>query len=99
MEAIGNMNRANALKTTPDLNGLAGWVLSVLSGWRGERDVPKRQMRLVETLALGGKRHLMLVSCGSESYLVGGGPESVEAIVRVKLSLEAAVKSVDETCL
>ena len=63
---------------------MAGWVLGLLRGLRGERAGQQKQMRLVETLALGGQRQLMLVSCGDEHFLVGGGMDSVETIVRVK---------------
>jgi hypothetical protein len=55
---------------------------------------------LVETLPLGGKRQLMLVTCAGESFLIGGGLESVETIVHVRaeVSLDAAAKSRDESC-
>jgi hypothetical protein len=43
-------------------------------------------MRVVETLALGGRKQLMLVSCGEEHFLVGGGIDSVETIVPVQVS-------------
>jgi hypothetical protein len=57
-------------------------------------------MRLVETLALGGKRQLMLVTCAGESFLVGGGLESVETIVRLKTSVcgDGAEKSLEASC-
>jgi flagellar biogenesis protein FliO len=42
-----------------------------------------KQMQLLETLPLGGKRQLMLVQCGTEQFLVGGGLESIETIVKV----------------
>jgi hypothetical protein len=51
-------------------------------------------MRLVETLMLGGRRQLMLVSCGEEYFLVGGGIDNVETIVRVK-----ADRAAGEICL
>jgi flagellar biogenesis protein FliO len=76
-----------------EMQGLAGWVLGLLHGWRGERAGQQKQMRLVETLALGGRRQLMLVSCGDEHFLVGGGMDSVETIVRVKAD------GVGEICL
>jgi flagellar biogenesis protein FliO len=78
------MERTNSAKTNFEIHGLAGWVLGLLRGWRGERTAQRKQMRVVETLALGGRRQLMLVSCGGEHFLVGGGIESVETIVRVK---------------
>jgi hypothetical protein len=42
----------------------------------------------------------MLVTCAGESFLVGGGLESVETIVRLKaeVSLDVAAKSLDEPC-
>ncbi len=50
----------------------------------------QKQLQLVETLPLSGRRQLMLVECGGEQFLVGGGPESVEAIVRVAVHACAA---------
>ena len=83
----------------PDMQGLAGWVFDLLRGL-GKRDAHVKQMELIETLALGGKRQLMLVSCGGERFLVGGGPESVETIVRVsaEASLELEAKNPGATC-
>ena len=83
-----------------EAQGLAGWVQGLMRGLRGQREVKRKQLRLVETLALGGKRQLMLVTCAGESFLVGGGLESVETIVRLKaeVSLDAAGTSLGETC-
>jgi hypothetical protein len=84
----------------PEVQGLAGWVLSLLRAWPGQREVQRKQLRLVETLRLGGKMQLMLVTCAGESFLVGGGLESVETIVRLKAeaSLDVATKSLGEPC-
>jgi hypothetical protein len=68
---------------------LVEWMLRMLHSWRGHNDSQQRQMQLVETLALGGKKQLMLVSCDGERFLVGGGLESVETIVRVKAESSA----------
>jgi flagellar biogenesis protein FliO len=89
-----------ATTARPEVQGLAGWVLSLLRGWRGQREGQRKQLRLVETLRLGGKMQLMLVTCAGESFLVGGGLESVETIVRLKaeVSLDVAAKSLDESC-
>jgi flagellar biogenesis protein FliO len=80
--------------------GLAGWVLCLLRNWCGQREVQKKQLRLLETLPLGGKRQLMLVTCAGERFLVGGGLESVETIVRLKTEQyqSAAEPSMDELC-
>jgi flagellar biogenesis protein FliO len=76
------------------------WVLCLLSEWRGERVAQRKQLKLVETLALGGKRQLMLVMCGGQSFLVGGGPESVEIIVRLngESLVDDAAKIPGESC-
>lgn len=81
------------------IQGFAGWALELLRSWRETKTTSRKQLRLVETLALGGKRQLMLVTCAGESFLVGGGMESVETIVRLKdgSSLEG-FKSLDGTC-
>jgi flagellar biogenesis protein FliO len=101
MQLLQSAEREGNTKTATELNGLAGWAVSLLRGWRVEQKKSQRHMHLVETLPLGGKKQLMLVSCGGERFLVGGGQESVETIVRVssEVSLSAAVKSLDETCL
>src|ERR1700754_2671533 len=76
---------SNAATTaTHEVQGLTGWALDLLRGWRGRPEMQRKQLRLVETLPLGGKRQLMLVTCAGESFLVGGGMESVETIVRLK---------------
>jgi flagellar biogenesis protein FliO len=89
-----------AAAATYEVQGLAGWVLGVLHSLRGRRKVQRRQLQLVETLPLGGKRQLMLVTCAGESFLVGGGLESVETIVRLKaeVPLDVVVASLDGTC-
>ena len=89
-----------ATMTAHEVQGLAGWMLGLLRGWRGPREMQRKQLRLVETLSLGGKRQLMLVTCGRESFLVGGGMESVETIVRLKakVSPDVVAKSLDGTC-
>jgi flagellar biogenesis protein FliO len=81
MQLVQDIERRNGAKASFEIQGLAGWILGLL---RGERTTQRKQLRLVETLALGGRRQLMLVSCGGEHFLVGGGVDSVESIVRVK---------------
>jgi flagellar biogenesis protein FliO len=87
-------------KTAVEGLGLVEWALRMLRGWRGQNVGQGRQMQLVETLGLGGKRQLMLVSCDGERFLVGGGLESVETIVRVRAesSVGFLTKDVDELC-
>jgi flagellar biogenesis protein FliO len=45
-------------------------------------------MELLETLQLGGKRQLMLVTCDGRSYLVGAGGDSVHSIAEMKQMVE-----------
>jgi hypothetical protein len=80
--------------------GLVSWVLDLMRAWHSQREVRQKQMRLVETLALGGKRQLMLVTCAGESFLVGGGLDSVEAIVRLKKDalVDEVQKNLGESC-
>ena len=48
-------------------------------------------MRVVESLALGGRRQLLLVMCDEQEYLVGTGAESVETIVFRQTGAEPGV--------
>jgi flagellar biogenesis protein FliO len=85
---------------TSEVQGLAGWVLGLARGWREPRVSQKKQLQLVETLPLGGKRQLMLVTCAGESFLVGGSFESVETIVRLRAepSSDPAAERIDAPC-
>ena len=44
------------------------------------RGSKRKQMKLVESLALGNRRQLLLVVCDNRRYLVGAGAESVGSI-------------------
>lgn len=88
-----------AAKAVFEVQGLAGWVMGQLRGLRSRGDVHRRQLKLVETLSLGGKRQLMLVMCGEESFLVGGGMDSVETILPLKIAVSPdAATGLDELC-
>lgn len=75
-----------------EVQGLAGWAISLMKNRRYPRETSERKLRLEETLPLGGKRQLLLISCAGEQFLVGGSLESVEVIVPVRpaQSLETA---------
>jgi hypothetical protein len=100
LQGAGHRGLNQAATVAASDAGLAGWVLGLLRGWRRQRETQRRQLQLVETLPLGGKRQLMLVTCAGERFLVGGGLESVEAIVRLKaeVSLNSVPTSLDEPC-
>ena len=70
---------------SPVVGGLVGFLAGMarrgrfgLGAMRAERS-----LKLVETLSLGGRRQLMLVSCGEQRFLVGGGADGVQTIVAV----------------
>ncbi|GGG81719.1 flagellar biosynthetic protein FliO [Edaphobacter dinghuensis] len=100
MHRLREVEPESRIKTTSDPGGLAGWLLRRLRRTDGSRAAIK-QMHLVETLSLGGKRNLMLVSCAGELFLVGGSIEGVETIVRVnsESSRGVAAKKADHVCL
>lgn len=64
---------------------LIEWLVDVYGGnWSGGNKLVTRRMKVLETLPIGGKKQLMLVSCDGEKYLVATGPETVQTIVRVE---------------
>lgn len=48
-----------------------------------------KQMKLVESLALGNRRQLLLVVCDNRRYLVGAGADSVGSILAVDAGMTA----------
>jgi flagellar biogenesis protein FliO len=70
-----------SISETPTMGGFAGFVIDLVKRRRPGRI--QKQMKLVETLALGGKRQLMLVSCGEKKFLVGAGADGVQTIVAI----------------
>jgi len=61
--------------------GLAGWVLGILRGHETRKST--KHLHIVESLSLGAHRHLTLITCDGERFLVGGGADGIETIVRV----------------
>ena len=101
MHSLQGAIQVGRTKASSYLGGLAGWLLGCLRGAGVKRQVATKQMHLLETLPLGGRRNLMLVSCAGELFLVGGGVEGIESIVRVQpeTSQSAVAKKVDGLCL
>jgi flagellar biogenesis protein FliO len=79
-------------------HGLAGMLLELWTKRRTAKEPRVRQMQLLETLPLGGKRQLMLVQCGGDRFLVGGGLESIQTIVRVDGQQDVTRRSQDGLC-
>ena len=65
---------------------LVNWVKRVSAGALGCMQVGRapRQMQLLETLNLGGKRQLLLVVCDGKRYLIGAGGDGVHSIEEVR---------------
>ena len=78
--------RAAASQATAAIGGvsrLMAWLLATLrrpQALAGRR----RDMQLVETLALGNRRQLMLVVCDGRRYLLGVGADSVGSILAIE---------------
>ena len=83
MQLIRGMKAAEE-KNQLEAQGLAGWAMKLIKERRFLRETNERQMRVEETLPLGGKRQLMLISCAGERFLVGGSTESIEVVVPVR---------------
>ena len=101
MQLLQNAARISGTRTVPDPGGLAGWLRGCMRRVRGERRSTTKQMHLLETMSLGGKRQLILVSCAGRLFLVGGSSDTVETIVGVQgdASPENAMKELDDPCL
>src|SRR5882672_4688559 len=106
MELVQGFTRRQEIEKVAVTGGLAGWVVGALQGrvrikWRSPARGHAQQMRLLETLSLGGKRQVMLVACEGDRYLVGCGADSVATIVKMSAAVESrpAMKTVAQTWL
>jgi Flagellar biosynthesis protein, FliO len=90
-DSVGSNEAVSVLR--PEVHGVTRWILGVFRVWRGHRETARKQLRLVEMLPLGGKRQLMLVTCAGESFLVGGGVDSIETIVRLNSETSLGILS------
>lgn len=99
MHSLQGTVSVGGTKASSRSGGLAGWLLDLVRRTGAKREASRKQMHLLETLPLGGKRNLMLVSCAGEMFLVGGSFEGIESIVRVQSEhpRNLSVK-VDEIC-
>lgn len=64
-----------------------GWISRLKHFWYNggfSRSQSERHLSPVEVLSLG-KRQLILLRCGEEYFLVAGGLDSVNAIVKVSV--------------
>lgn len=101
MQLLQNTVRKGVTRTVPDQGGFVGWVVGCMRRLGSERRSVAKQMHVLETLPLGGKRQLILVSCAGRLFLVGGSSDSIGTIVHVQGAppLENVGKERDEVCL
>ena len=64
--------------------GLAGWLMEIWRRRMTQRERVGRTLQVIETLPVGARRQLVLVRCGEEYFLVGGGLESIQTMVKVE---------------
>ena len=100
MQLVRRTSQVDQDKKAVEVQSLADWLIALFRSWRGLQEAGGKQMQLMESLPLGGKRQLMLVSCAGERFLVGGGAESIETIVRLtgEVASGAVATGLDETC-
>ncbi len=67
-------------------SSLAAKLLAAWASRGGLTSKAERQMRVVETLSLGGRRQVHLVACAGQTFLVGCGADSVQCIAPVPAS-------------
>lgn len=65
-------------------HGLAAVLLRMWTNRRSAKAVRAREIELLETFSLGGRRELMLVRCAGERFLVGGNFDRIETMVKLE---------------
>jgi len=78
-----------------DLPVLLEWILALCRSKSFEREARHNQLQLIQTLPLSGRKQLMLIECAGERFLVGGGSDSIQAIVPIR---SGEVRPVETTC-
>jgi flagellar biogenesis protein FliO len=88
MELAQGFTRRQETEKATDAGGLAAWIIGTLQGrvrikWRTKARPDGRHLQTLETMSLGGKRQIVLISCDGIRYLVGCGTDVVSTIVNV----------------
>ena len=70
-------------ESKPQIGGFAGWALSA---WQRGRDGAAarrkaRSLELLETLPMGGRRQIAVVSCDGRRFLIGMSADSVTSML------------------
>jgi len=66
--------------------GLAAWLIERFAGLRMRLRSGvslTRELQVLETISLGGRRQVTLLTCGNQRFLVGCGADQVHTIVHV----------------
>jgi flagellar biogenesis protein FliO len=63
--------------------GLLHAAMGAMARLSGAGTATAKRMQVLETLALGARKQLLLVSCDGERFLVGTGADQVQSIVRL----------------
>jgi flagellar biogenesis protein FliO len=77
--------------------GLAGVLLRMWANRRSAKAVRTREIELLETFSLGGRRELMLVRCAGERFLVGGSFDRIDTMVKLEAGSAEATQR-DSLC-
>ena len=81
------------MKSATEQQGWTGWIASAVRWLKTPAERAQRKhLRVVETLTIGAKKQLVLVSCDGERFLVGTGAEGVGTITRVRPELVAGAR-------
>jgi len=76
------------------VGGFAGWAIKLFQQGRANAAArsQEREMALIETLSLGGRKQLALVSVAGQKFLVGTSAEGVDSIALVPEEKTEVVK-------
>ncbi len=86
MQLVEQIGKGTEEKTHTVPAGLADWLLRAFSrmaagSWSRRIPMKQRELKLLETLSLGGRRQLILVSCAGKHFLVGAGADSIASVI------------------
>jgi len=85
-------------RATGLLHAAVGAIVRLAGGaWAGARTPAERRMQVLETLTLGARKQLLLISCDGERFLVGTGSDQVNSIVRVVREAAAQNETIAES--
>jgi flagellar biogenesis protein FliO len=90
-----NDRHAASVATRGD-RGLVGWLMETIRA-RTKQNRYRRQLELVETLTLSGKRHLMLVNCDGTRFLVAANGDAPMTIVSLTGAGSCSDRHVERT--